>query len=138
MQGVSRDKHALGYFGLAYYVENKDKLRAVPIIAKGATKGVGARRSTPSWPAPTSRWRARSSSTWPRSPWPSPKCKEFVNFYLKNAPKLVKEVGYVPLAKAHYDLGIKNFNGKKLGTGFGGKNEVGVRVDELLKREAHL
>jgi phosphate transport system substrate-binding protein len=47
-------------------------------------------------------------------------------------------VGYVPLSNTHYELASKNFNGKKLGTGFGGKNEVGVRVDELLKREAHL
>jgi phosphate transport system substrate-binding protein len=67
-----------------------------------------------------------------------PEVKQFVSFYLKNAPKLVKEVGYIPLSNAHYDLATKNFNAKKLGTGFGGKNEVGIRVDELLKREAHL
>ena len=32
VQGVSRDSNALGYFGFAYYVENKDKLKAVPIV----------------------------------------------------------------------------------------------------------
>jgi phosphate transport system substrate-binding protein len=67
-----------------------------------------------------------------------PEVKEFVTYYLSNAAKLTKQVGYVPLSKAHYDQAMKNFNGKKLGTGFGGKNEVGVRVDELLKRESHL
>jgi phosphate transport system substrate-binding protein len=61
-----------------------------------------------------------------------------VSFYLTNATKLTKEVGYIPLSKQHYDLATKNFNAKKLGTGFGGKNEVGIRVEELLKREAHL
>jgi phosphate transport system substrate-binding protein len=137
VQGVSRDKHALGYFGLAYYVENKNKLKAVQIINKGSTKAV-----TPSLETvmdgtyqPLARpifiYVAEKSMA-------KPEVKAFVNFYIKNAPKLVKEVGYVPLSKTHYDLASKNFNSKKLGTGFGGKNEVGVRVDELLKREAHL
>jgi phosphate transport system substrate-binding protein len=50
----------------------------------------------------------------------------------------VKEVGYVPLSAAHYNQALKNFSSKKLGTGFGGKNEVGIRVDELLAREGKL
>jgi phosphate transport system substrate-binding protein len=32
VQGVSRDVNGLGYFGYAYYIENKDKLKAVPIV----------------------------------------------------------------------------------------------------------
>ena len=35
VQGVSRDVNALGYFGFAYYAENKDKLKAVPIVREG-------------------------------------------------------------------------------------------------------
>ena len=137
VQGVSRDKHALGYFGLAYYVENKDKLKAVSIINKGATKGVEPSLETVM--AGTYQPLARPIFIYvAEKSMAKPEVKEFVNFYIKNAPKLVKEVGYIPLSKTHYDLASKNFNGKKLGTGFGGKNEVGVRVEELLKREAHL
>ena len=49
VQGVSRDVNALGYFGYAYYVENQDKLKAVPIVeregpAGGAVDGDGAER----------------------------------------------------------------------------------------------
>ncbi|OGI44814.1 MAG: protein sphX [Candidatus Muproteobacteria bacterium RIFCSPHIGHO2_01_FULL_65_16] len=137
VQGVSRDKYAIGYFGLAYYVENKDKLKALPIINKGATKAVSPSIETVMdgsyrpLARPIFIYVAEKSMA-------KPEVKEFVTFYLKNATKLTKEVGYVPLSPAHYDQGLKNFNGKKLGTGFGGKNEVGVRVDELLKREAHL
>ena len=40
VQGVTRDKGALGFFGFAYYAENKDKLKAVTIDDKGATKAV--------------------------------------------------------------------------------------------------
>ncbi|MBI3343514.1 MAG: PstS family phosphate ABC transporter substrate-binding protein [Gammaproteobacteria bacterium] len=137
VQGVSRDKYALGYFGLAYYVENKDKLNAVPIIAKGATKAVEPSLETVM--AGTYQPLARPIFIYVNAKsMEKPEVKEFVNFYLKNAPKLVKEVGYVPLSQAHYDQAMKNFNGKKLGTGFGGESEVGVRVEELLQREGKL
>ena len=137
VQGVSRDKHAIGYFGLAYYAENQGKLKAVPIVNKGATKAVSPSLDTVM--AGTYQPLARPIFIYvSEKSLAKPEVKEFVNFYLNHAPKLVKEVGYVPLSKTHYDLALKNFNGKKLGTGFGGKNEVGVRVDELLKREAHL
>ena len=137
VQGVSRNKYAIGYFGLAYYVENKDKLKAVPIVNKGATKAVLPSLDTvmdgtyQPLARPIFIYVAEKALT-------RPEVKEFVTYYLSNAAKLTKQVGYVPLSKAHYDQAMKNFNGKKLGTGFGGKNEVGVRVDELLKRESHL
>ena len=137
VQGVSRDKYAIGYFGLAYYEENKNKLKAVKIINKGSTNGVEPSLETVM--AGTYQPLARPIFIYvAEKSMAKPEVKEFVSFYIKNAPKLVKEVGYVPLSKTHYDLAMKNFNGKKLGTGFGGKNEVGVRVEELLKREAHL
>ncbi len=137
VQGVSRNKYAIGYFGLAYYVENKDKLKAVPIVNKGAAKAVEPSLDTVM--AGTYQPLARPIFIYvAEKSLAKPEVKQFVNFYLKHAPKLVKEVGYVPLGKAHYAQALKNFNGKKLGTGFGGKNEVGIRVDELLKREAHL
>ncbi|MGH8754366.1 MAG: PstS family phosphate ABC transporter substrate-binding protein [Burkholderiales bacterium] len=137
VQGVSRDKHAIGYFGLAYYVENKDKLKAVPIINKGAINAVEPSLDTVM--AGTYQPLARpifiyvSEKSMSRQ-----EVQEFVTFYFNNAAELVKEVGYVPLSKAHYDQALKNFNSKKLGTGFGGTSQVGVKLEELLTREAHL
>lgn len=137
VQGVSRDKHAIGYFGLAYYVENKGKLNAVSIINKGSTKAVSPSLETVM--DGTYQPLARPIFIYVSDKaLAKPEVKEFVKYYISNAPKLVKEVGYVPLSKTHYDLAMKNLNSKKLGTGFGGKNEVGVRVEELLKRDAHL
>ncbi len=137
VQGVSHDKYAIGYFGLAYYVENKDKLKAVPIVNKGTTKAVSPSLATVMdgtyQPLARPIFIYVSEKAMSR-----PEVKEFVTYYLSNAAKLVKQVGYVPLSKAHYDQAKKNFDGNKLGTGFGGKNEVGIRVDELLKREGHL
>jgi phosphate transport system substrate-binding protein len=137
VQGVSRDVNAVGYFGLAYYVENKDKLKAAPILNKGATRAVAPSLETvmdgtyQPLARPIFIYVSDKSVN-------KPEVKEFVEYYIKNAPKLVKEVGYVPLSAAHYDQAMKNFQSKKLGTGFGGKNEVGIRVEELLAREGKL
>ena len=137
VQGVSRDVNAIGYFGMAYYAENKDKLRAVPIVNKGASRGVLPSLETVMdgtyQPLARPIFIYVSDKAMQRA-----EVREFIDFYLTHAPKLTKEVGYVPLAPAHYAQAKKNFNSKKLGTGFGGKAEVGVRVDELLIREAKL
>lgn len=134
VQGVSRDVNAIGYFGMAYYAENKDKLKAVPIVKKGGNKAVPPSLETVMdgsyQPLARPIFIYVSSKAMER-----PEVREFVEFYLAHATKLTKEVGYVPLAQAHYDQAMKNFKAKKLGTGFGGKAEVGVKVEELLIRE---
>lgn len=135
VQFVSRDKNALGYLGLAYYIENKDKLKAVPIVAQEGQPAVSPSIETVNNGTyqPLSRplfiyVNALSAE--------KPEVKEFVEFYLKHAAKLSKEVGYVNLPDKAYELALKNFQAKKLGTGFGGIAEVGVSVEELLMREA--
>ncbi|OGA09452.1 MAG: protein sphX [Betaproteobacteria bacterium RIFCSPHIGHO2_12_FULL_69_13] len=137
VQGVSRDVNAVGYFGMAYYVENKDKLKAVPIVSKGSSKGVLPSLETVMdgsyQPLARPIFIYVSEKAMGR-----PEVKELVEFYLKNAPKLTREVGYVPLSQQHYSMALKNFASKKLGTGFGGKPEVGVKVEELLARAPKL
>jgi phosphate transport system substrate-binding protein len=60
--------------------------------------------------------------------------KAFVEFYLANAPKLVKEVKYVPLNTTEYAAVSKHWQAKKAGTGFNGTNEVGLKIEDLIKR----
>jgi phosphate transport system substrate-binding protein len=133
--GVSRDKNALGYFGLAYYVENKDKLAAVAVDGgKGPISPSMESVENGSY-APLSRpifiyVNAKSLE--------KPEVKAFVEFYLKHAATLVKEVKYVPLPASAYTIALEHVNKKKLGTVFGGKSEVGLKIDELMKREAKL
>lgn len=134
VQGVSRDKNALGYFGYAYYAENMGKLKAVPIVPKAGKPAVAPSFETVKNGAyqPLSRpifiyVNAKSVD--------KPEIKDFVEFYIRNAPRLVKEVKYVPLPDSAYKLALENFRKKKTGTGFGGEPEVGVSVEELLKRE---
>jgi phosphate transport system substrate-binding protein len=133
VQGVSRDTGALGYFGFAYYAENKDKLKAVPVVnGKGQAVLPSLESVMNGSYEPLSRpifiyVNAKSLER--------PEVKEFVEFYLREAAPLVKEVKYVPLTPADYKHALENFNKRKTGTAFGGHAEVGVLVAELLKRE---
>ena len=134
VQGVASDKGSLGYFGFAYYDENKDKLRAVPIVAKK-----GAPAVMPSFESvkdgsyqPLARpifiYVNATSAAF------KPEVKAFINFYLANAPTLVKEVKYIPLPSNEYAAVDKHWKALKPGTGFDGTPEVGVKIEELLAR----
>jgi len=67
-----------------------------------------------------------------------PEVKEFVAFYLKEGAALAKEVKYVPLPASAYQTAGEHLKKGKLGTAFGGKNEIGIKIEELLAREAKL
>jgi len=134
VQGVSSNPGGLAYFGYAYYEENKDKLRAIPISAKAGSPAV--------MPSPEA---VMNGSYQPLSR-PlfiyvnataaafKPEVKAFVNFYLENAPELVKEVKYVPLPAEDYAAVKAHYKSMKPGSGFNGTPEVGVKIKELLGR----
>jgi len=62
--------------------------------------------------------------------------QEFVKFYLQNAEKLVPEVKYVALPKKAYDIGLEHLQKKKVGTVFAGHSDIGVRIEDLMKKES--
>lgn len=130
VQGVSSDKGALGFFGLAYYEENKTKLKLVGINAgKGVVYPNDSTVRTGVY-APLSRpefiyVNAKSAT--------SPFVKEFIKFYMEQAPALVKEVGYVPLPTEVYQLSYNRFLNNQLGSMFVNRTTVGVDLVKLLK-----
>ncbi len=134
VQGVAGDKGALGYFGYAYYEENQDKLKAVPIVAKAGAPAVLPSAATVmnGTYQPLSRplfiYINATAAAF------KPEIKAFVDFYLANAPTLVKEVKYVPLPSSEYAAVTAHWKALKPGTGFDGTPEVGVKIEELLKR----
>jgi len=136
VQGVASNKGALGYFGYAYYQPNADKIRAVPIVNNaGQPVGPSLANVVNGSYEPLSRpifiYVSEKGAK-------KPEVREFVQFYLTEGVPLVEEVKYVPLPKQAYDLAAKHFREGKLGTGFGGVPEVGLKVEELLAREAKL
>jgi phosphate transport system substrate-binding protein len=133
VQGVANDRNALGFFGFAYYIENQKKLKAVAIDGGKGLVAPSAKTVEDGSYQPLSRpifvYVSKKSLA-------KPEVKEFVEFYLKNAPALVKEVKYVALPAKAYTLGLEHLQKGKIGTVFGGEAEVGVKIDDLLKREA--
>lgn len=134
VQGIAGDKYSLGYFGLAYYEENRDKLRLVPIVNPKTGKPVLPSTETVMDGSyqPLSRpiFIYVNLKSLERA-----EVKEFVEFYLKNAPQLVREVKYIPLPPKAYELAMERLKKKKTGSMFGGEPEVGVKIEDLLKRE---
>ena len=134
VQGVASNVGAMGYFGLAYYEENKDKLNSLAIIGK------------PGAPAVSPSFETVKNGTYQPLSRPlfiyvnataaafRPEVKAFVTYYLANAPKLVKEVKYVPLPADDYVAVTAHFKALKPGTGFNGKAEVGITIKDLISR----
>ena len=102
VQGIAGDENALGFFGLAYYEANKDKLKLV------AVNGVKPNMETVKTGtyAPLSRplfiYVSKQSTV-------KPEVASFVRFYLKNAGGVAKTVGYVPLPASDYEESLKKF-----------------------------
>jgi len=136
VQGVSRDVNGLGYFGYAYYVENRDKLKAVPIVnEKGQPVEPSMEAVLKGNYSPLARpifiyVNAKSLG--------KPEVKEFVQYYMTHGSKLAREVKYVPLPDSAYRVAWEHVEKGKKGTVFGGVPEVGITIEELLKREAKL
>ena len=135
VQGVSRDVGGLGYFGFAYYVENKDKLAAVSVIAAAGKPAVAPSLQTvvDGSYQPLARpifiyVNAKSAE--------KPEVKEFVEYYMKHGEKLTKEVKYVALPAKAYAYNVDHFAKRAKGTKFGGENKVGITIEELMKLEA--
>jgi len=132
VQGIATDKGALGFFGYAYYVENKDKLKIVPIDGgKGSITPLEKTIMDGSY-QPLSRpifiYVNKKSAE-------RPEVREFVEFYLKHAPTLVKQVKYVPLPDRAYKLASERFAKRVTGTVFGGEAKIGMKIEDLLKLE---
>jgi phosphate transport system substrate-binding protein len=136
VQGVESNRNALGYFGYAYYVAHKERLRAVPIVnARGEAVGPSLEAVIDGSYEPLARplFIYVSEAAARRQD-----VRDFINFYLTEGAQLAQEVGYVPLPEQAYKMALEHFRIGKLGTVFGGTPEVGVTIDTLLSREGAL
>ncbi|EKD41224.1 MAG: hypothetical protein ACD_73C00798G0002 [uncultured bacterium] len=129
VQGVQNDAGALGYFGFAYYAENTDKLKAVSI-------------DSGSGPIVPSRANVENGTYKPlgrpifiyvnKKSLDKVEVKEFVNFYLKNAPVLVAQVKYIALPANIYTIVQDRLNRQVVGTSF---QTTGAKLEDQLKIE---
>ena len=134
VQGVATDPGALGFFGFAYYMENKARLKLVPIDDGKPDNGAGPIAPSPQTVAdgtyqPLSR---------PIFIYASKKALEreevsgFTDYYIKNAAKLTQQVGYIPLSPRAYELVAARLKARTTGSLFSGGSKVGATVEALL------
>lgn len=132
VQGVAGDRNALAFFGFAYYKENRDRIRVVPV-----DNGVGP--VTPSTEtinngtyAPLSRPLFLYVSSVSAK---KPEVAAFIRFYLDQAPTLVGETGYVALPASAYTAVKNRFEQGRTGSAFSGRNTIGMRIEDILAAE---
>lgn len=137
VQGVANDKSALGFFGYAYYGENKDKLKLVPVDDGVAENGEG--------PIPASPETVGNGTYQPlsrpvfvyvsKASLERPEIANFVKFFLANSKELVPEVGYIALPPKAYELAQARVDARTTGSLFEGKgSQVGVSIEQLLSK----
>jgi phosphate transport system substrate-binding protein len=100
VQGVQGDKNAIGYFGYAYYAENKDTLKIVPIDGgDGPVEPTNETIESGEY-SPLSRplfTYVKNSAIKDQE-----EVYDFMKFLLENAATLSEDVGYVKLPDEEY------------------------------------
>jgi phosphate transport system substrate-binding protein len=136
VQGVAGDQDALGYFGYAYYEENKDRLKLVPVDDQKDDNGAG-----PIAPSPESvrggTYRPLSRPLFiyvNQAALGRPEVKAFVDFYFEAAGRLTREVGYVPLTDRELQLVVQRYGSGRTGSMYGAPGSSGLPLEQLLAR----
>ena len=134
VKGVAGDKGALGFIPMSYYVENSKKLKALAVInAQG--KAVLPSKET----VENASYNPLSRPVFIYVNTESAKreeVKNFVKLFLTSAKTIVPSVKYVALPVSAYEKALEHFEKGRMGTVFKGHAQVGMTIDELLKKEA--
>jgi phosphate transport system substrate-binding protein len=131
VQGVASNPGAMGYFGLAYYEENRARLRALAIDnGNGPVEPSVANAENGSY-APLSRpmFIYVNAAALRR-----PQVQQFVQFYVNNAARFSSQVGYIPLPASAYQTYLQRVQQRTQGTAFGGRQAIGVTIAEVIAR----
>ncbi|MGQ9617055.1 MAG: PstS family phosphate ABC transporter substrate-binding protein [Spirochaetota bacterium] len=93
VQAVSGSKYAMGYFGLAYYMENQEKLKALKV--EGVIPSIETAKSGTYRPLSRPIYIYVNKESLKR-----PEVREYVRFYIQQtSTPMIKEIGYVPLTE---------------------------------------
>jgi len=133
--GVSRDRNAIGYLGIAYYVESRNAVKAVPIDGGNGPVSPSEETVMDGTYVPLARpvfiyINARSAQR--------QELRDFVRFYLTQSADIIREVGYVPLPETANQAALRHFESGTTGSVFerGIGSSVGMTVEELMAHAA--
>jgi phosphate transport system substrate-binding protein len=133
VQAVARDPQALGLVSLAYYLQNRGRLKALPVSFDPGQAAVppsleavvqGAYRplARPVFLYVSARALER------------PEVQQFAEYYVANAARFAKDESYVPLPPALYKKALANLQGRVKGSMWDGAMPLGLTVDALQKK----
>jgi phosphate transport system substrate-binding protein len=103
VQGIEGEANSWGYFGYAYYQNNKEGLKIIKVAEEGTTGIEPTAETIESGDYPLSRplyIYVKDDSL------RKPEVGQFVKFYLEQTPQLIAEVGYVPAPQEDYTQGL--------------------------------
>ena len=126
VQGVSGNQGGVGYFGYAYYEQNQQRLKALSIdgVAPNPETIAGG-----TYPLARPIFVYFNAEALRR-----PQVRRFAAYYVANAGRLAQQVGYVALPDTAYATLTERVNTMQAGTAFGGHQEIGVNITEVLAR----
>lgn len=131
VQGVANNQGGLGYFGIAYYEENRNRLRALS-IDNGNGPITPSRQTVENGTyAPLSRpiFIYVNAAALRR-----PQVQQFVQYYINNAATVSARVGYIPLPASAYAAYLQRAQRRQVGTAFGGRALIGASIEEVVGR----
>jgi phosphate transport system substrate-binding protein len=133
VQGVGGDIGGLGYFGMAYYLQNRNRVRSL---------GIALQPGGPAYP-PT----VETVQQGQYRPLGRPifiyvsalglrrrEVGDFVSYWLHNASQIASDRYFVPLPASAYEVGQRRVRMRLAGTAFAGRQDVGGTIDEAMSR----
>ncbi len=130
VQGVINNAGAMGYFGVAYFREHAERLKALSIDA-GAGPVAPTEETIASGKYPLSRPLFVYVSV---EALRRPMVQQFVSYMMTNTERLALQVGYIPLPAEAYRKLAERASARQAGTAFGGEQDVGGSIEEVLSR----
>ena len=133
VHGISGDKGSLGYFGYAYYLENRDRLKLLGIDGGDGCVSPSEETINNGTYRPLSRpifiYLRKDSAL-------NPHIQEFIRYYLSEdgGQKLATEVGYIPFPEKIYGLIQARVDSTATGTLFGGSHPHKGSIEEILSK----
>jgi phosphate transport system substrate-binding protein len=133
VQGIAGDPQAIGFFGYAYYAENRDRLKLLEVDGGAGCVAPSPETIAGGTYSPLSRPLFVYVN---RQALGRPEVRGFVDFAITNAVALVGETGYVPLTDELYRLARARVANGVTGSIYErGGSQTGTKLQDLLQQE---
>lgn len=130
VQGVANNTGGMGYFGIAYYEQNRERVNALTVDPGDGPVAPSAETiASGEYPLARPLFIYFNAEALRR-----PAVAQFARFYLENATELAPRVGYVPLPAEAYTAYLERVNQRQTGTAFGGIQEMSASIDDVMSR----